>query len=48
MSEQLCYQVVGAVLPPELLQERGAGGPSVGWEGNKADFESLELWNSLA
>lgn len=43
MSKQLCYQVVGAVLPPELLQERGAGGPSVGWEGMIRQIS--RVWN---
>lgn len=48
MSKQLCYQVVGAVLPHNLLKRGEDYVPSVGQDRvTGADLESLELWNSL-
>lgn len=49
MSKQLCYQVVSAILPHELLQEGGGEcAPAVRQgEVTGTDLESLELWNLL-
>lgn len=46
MSKQLCYQVVSAILPHELLQERG-GGMCSRCEAGRSDWDRFRKSGAL-